>query len=71
MKDTLTVNSDEESSDEEQAEEQSSLEIDIIVPEGCNAGDLLMVGTPDGRQVEVVVPEGYSVGETFAATTPR
>eukprot|EP01043_Picozoa_sp_COSAG02_P045372 COSAG02_NODE_4139_length_5725_cov_5.233914_6_plen_107_part_00 len=52
------------------AQEQNDLVIDVTVPEGCCAGDLLAVDTPAGV-VEIAVPEGHSEGESFRVTTPR
>eukprot|EP01043_Picozoa_sp_COSAG02_P059550 COSAG02_NODE_7612_length_2934_cov_1.680071_2_plen_84_part_00 len=57
--------------DDDDAQEHNDLVIDVVVPTGCCAGDLLTVDTPDGRLVEVVVPEGHSEGESFEVTTPR
>lgn len=55
---------------DDDAQEQNELVIDVTVPEGCCAGDLLAVDTPAGI-VEIAVPEGYSEGESFKITSPR
>ena len=37
----------------------------VGVPEGMSGGELLYVGTPDGREIVVTIPEGISGGESI------
>ena len=55
---------------EDGATDKGDQVMDVLVPEGCCAGDLVAVDTPDGT-LEVVVPEGLAEGESFQVTTPR
>jgi len=44
------------------AEDDDGNILEIEIPAGINAGQLLAVTVPDGRQVNVAVPEGYCGG---------
>ena len=41
------------------------MQIEIEVPEGCGAGDVITVLMDDGDELEVEVPEGCGAGDSF------
>jgi hypothetical protein len=59
---------DEQMHEQEQAteEEEGPLSTMIVdVPDGCGAGDVIIIETPDGAEIEVEIPEGYYEGDEF------
>ena len=53
-----------------QEENQQTTKIDILIPEGTCAGDVLEVESPTGQTIEVVVPDGAEAGMTLTVETP-
>ena len=51
--------------DMEDARPESRLRLEIICPEGCGPGDLILIEGPDGEDIEVIVPDDVGSGETF------
>lgn len=46
-------------------ETSSITEMVVECPAGCNAGDVIVIEAPDGREVEVEVPAGVKSGQDF------
>ena len=55
--------------EQEQEEEEDQL-VEVTVPEGATAGDLMSLALEDGTEFEVEVPEGLHQGDSFEVYAP-
>ena len=60
------VTEEEEEEEAEAEDEESSLE--VVCPDGCEVGDVIVIATEDGMEMEIAIPEGVAPGDAFNVT---